>query len=200
MGMSIPYEEIGRVQQKARTRAALVGSVKELLRQGITPTVEEAAEHAGISRTTAYRYFPNQRDLLIAVYPQIDLDSLMGDNPPSGVEDRVARVLDASGRILFESGPELRTALRLSLEGGHDVTLLRRGRFIQWLEDALSPLTETHGHAEVRRLAVALRAAFGIEPMIWLTDIAGLSDEDAVGVMRDSALTLLRAAIHQPEV
>jgi AcrR family transcriptional regulator len=56
MSMSIPYETTGRTHQKARTRAALVAATRELLAEGITPTVEEAAGRAQISRTTAYRY------------------------------------------------------------------------------------------------------------------------------------------------
>ena len=55
MSMSIPYERTGRTQQKARTRAALLDAARELLAQGRTPNIEEAAEAAGISRATAYR-------------------------------------------------------------------------------------------------------------------------------------------------
>ena len=63
MGMAIPYESTGRTRQKARTRAAMVAATRELLAEGVAPTVEQAAERAAVSRTTAYRYFPNQRAL-----------------------------------------------------------------------------------------------------------------------------------------
>src|SRR5215470_17085648 len=69
--MAVPYEATGRTQQKSRTREGLVDATRELLAQGLTPKVEDAAQRAGISRTTAYRYFPNQRDLLMAAHPQI---------------------------------------------------------------------------------------------------------------------------------
>jgi hypothetical protein len=49
--------------------------------------------------------------------------------------------------------------------------------------------------AEVRRLAVAIRSAAGIEALVWLTDIAGLSRKQAVEVMRGSARALLRSAL-----
>ena len=42
---------------------------------------------------------------------------------------------------------------------------------------------------------LAIRATFGIEALVWLTDVAGLSREDAVDLMRSSARTLLRSAI-----
>ena len=63
--MSSPgYEQVGRVRQKQRTREALISAARELVADGATPTVEDAASQAGISRTTAYRYFPNQATLL----------------------------------------------------------------------------------------------------------------------------------------
>jgi len=45
--------------------------------------VEQAADRGGISRTTAYRYFPNQRGLLSAVYPDIDASSLLEADAPT---------------------------------------------------------------------------------------------------------------------
>src|SRR5829696_6293436 len=82
MDTSIPYDGTGRTEQKGRTRKLLVAATRELLAQGITPTVEQAAAAASISRTTAYRYFPNQRTLLLAAHPEIELSSLLGDHPP----------------------------------------------------------------------------------------------------------------------
>ena len=66
--MSTPYEATGRTEQKRRTRDVLVAAARDLVASGITPTVEQAAAAAVISRPTAYRYFPNQRTLLAAAY------------------------------------------------------------------------------------------------------------------------------------
>ena len=82
MVMAIPYEATGRTQQKSRTRQALTAATRELLAQGLTPQVEDAAERAGVSRTTAYRYFPNQRSLLMAAHPQIAPDTLLPPDAP----------------------------------------------------------------------------------------------------------------------
>ena len=75
--MSIPYELHGRIDQKRRTRDALIAAARELVASGQTPTVERAADAASISRTTAYRYFPNQRALLVAAHPETGLASLL---------------------------------------------------------------------------------------------------------------------------
>ena len=90
--MSISYERTGRTQQKARTRDALIAATRRLLAQGTTPTVEQAAAAAQISRATAYRYFPNQRALLAATYPVIDLRSLLPTPAPPDPAARLAAV------------------------------------------------------------------------------------------------------------
>lgn len=194
--MSIPYEATGRIRQKARTRAAMVDSTRAFLEEGVTPTVEAAAERAQVSRTTAYRYFPNQRALLVASYPQLAADSLLPADPPADVEERLEIVTGRIGEQLLTNEPALRAMLRLSLEPRSAAELpLRTGRALRWIEDALAPLRDSRPDADVRRLAVAIRATLGIEPLVWLTDVAGLTREDAIELMRASARTLLRAEL-----
>ena len=198
MDTSIPYESTGRREQKTRTRNLLIAATRELLASGVTPTVEEAAAAASISRTTAYRYFPNQRTLLLAAHPEINLTSLLGEDPPKDPAARLDRAVEALARLTVEIEPELRTMLRLSLEpdpGPHKPLVLRQGRAIGWLEEALAPLRDRMPEAALRRLVLAIRAACGIEALVWLTDIGGLSREEAVEVMRWSARALFRSAV-----
>src|SRR5260221_12839359 len=91
MVRSTTHETGGRSAQKARTRDAVVAAARGLVPPGATPTVEDAAAAASISRTTAYRYFPNKRALLLAAHPEIAATSMLPANPP---EDPAAR-LDA---------------------------------------------------------------------------------------------------------
>jgi AcrR family transcriptional regulator len=196
MGMSIPYELSGRTRQKSITRDALIGATRALIAEGLTPTVEAAAAHAGISRTTAYRYFTNQRAILIGAHPEIDRKSLLGANPPRDPAERLGAVLDEFFRIMLETEPQLRMALRLSLDRGpaQNDNSLRRGRAVAWIEDALEPLLGQLSKQELRNLALAIRSAAGIEALVWLTDVGQLSRAQAVGTMRWSALALLRVA------
>jgi AcrR family transcriptional regulator len=198
MGMSIPYETTGRTRQKARTRTALVDAARALLAEGITPTVEQAADRAGISRTTAYRYFQNQRALLVATYPDLGARSLLGPDAPADAAARLELVLERFTKSLLEREPELRAMLRLSLETPApppEALPLRQGRGIGWIEDALSPLRDRLSKREIHRLTLAIRATVGIEALVWLTDVGGLSREEAVDVMRSSARALLRGAL-----
>ena len=198
MDMSIPYETIGRTGQKHRTRDALVAAARQLVAQGTSPTVEEAATAASISRTTAYRYFPNQRALLVAAHPETNAASLLPPEVSGDPADRLEAVIEAFTRLIADTEPQQRTMLRLSLEpdaAQHAPGLLRQGRAIGWIDEALSPLRSWMPEPELRRLILAIRSATGIEARVWLTDIAGLSSDDATDLMRWSARAMYRSAI-----
>ncbi len=196
--MSIPYELTGRTQQKARTRKALIDAARQLLAEGVTPTVERTADRAEVSRATAFRYFPNQRALLVATYPQLEEPSLLGSAAEEDPMARLEVVTEELGRQILEYEQELRAHLRLSLEPTateSDELPLRQGRAIGWIDDALRPLHDRIPARDLRRLVLAIRATLGIEAMVWLTDVGGVSREQAVDIMRSSARTLLRSAI-----
>lgn len=198
--MAISYEQTGRTRQKRRTRDALVAAARELVTQGVTPTVEEAAAAASISRTTAYRYFPSQRALLMAAHPEIEARSLLPESAPEDPAARLAAVIAAFVRLIVDTEPQQRTMLRLSLDPdpAHRGELpLRRGRAIGWIEEALTPLRPRLSEPELRRLVLAIRSATGIEALVWLTDIAGLTREEAAEVMRWSASALLQSALSE---
>jgi len=197
MDMSIPYEATGRTNQKARTHAALLAATRELLAEGVSPTVERAADQAAISRTTAYRYFPNRRALLSAVYPGIDARSLLDADAPTDPAERLDQVLERFIGHVLEYEAALRAQLRLSLDphpADPEQLPFRQGRAIGWIEDALAPLRGRMPHAELQCLVLAIRATTGIEALIWLTDVAGLARADAAALMRSSAHALLRDA------
>ena len=195
--MSTAYELHGRTAQKQRTRAALVEAAREIITSGATPTVEAAADAAAISRTTAYRYFPNQRALLAAAHPDIDLPSLLPDNPPPDAPARVEIVIDRIVKMVLKDEQQQRTMLRLSLEPGSHELPLRKGRVIGWLTEALEPARPTLGDAELKRLVLGLRTAIGIEALVWLVDIAGLSRRQAIDQMRWTANQLCRTVLSE---
>jgi hypothetical protein len=196
--VATPYELEGRTQQKQRTRQALVDVARDLVAQGLTPTVEEAAACAAVSRATAYRYFPNQRALLAAAHPETGASSLLPPNPPDDPEQRVALVVEAFTKLIAATEPQQRTMLHLSLIADDDERRsfpLRQGRAIGWLTEALEPAREQLGDDGLRRTALAIRSATGIEALIWLTDIAGLSQRQAIKLMRWTASAICRAAL-----
>ena len=202
LNMDVPYLQSGRTSQKARTRDALIAAARRLLAEGMTPTIEEAATEASVGRTTAYRYFPNSRALLAATYPEIEERSLLGPDPPEDPLARLEIMAESFTRQILEHEPELRVQLRLALEGegaGGESLPFRRGRRIRWIEEALSPLRGRMPEPELRRLVLGIGATLGIEALVWLTDMGGLSPEEAAEVMRSNARTLLRTALERLE-
>jgi AcrR family transcriptional regulator len=198
IGMSTPYEASGRVEQKSRTRTALVVAAREMVARGLAPSVAEAADAAAISRTTAYRYFPNQRTLLAAAHPETGAESMLGEDPPSDPAARLDEVIRRFTTVIVETEAQQRTMLRLSLEdepedrGGQP---LRQGRAIGWITEALEPVRDQLSDDELHQLVLAIRSATGIEALVWLTDIGGLSRDAAVELMRWSAQSMLTAAL-----
>ena len=196
--VSSPYEAGGRTRQKQRTRDSLVAAARRLVSDGAGPTVEQVAEIAGISRTTAYRYFPNQRSLLAAAHPETAATTLLPDDVSTDPQERLDAVATRFIRLILDTEAAQRTMLRLSLDpdplqrGGLP---LRQGRGIVWISEALQPLRGRMTEEEIHRLALAVRCAIGVEALVWLTDIGGLSREEAAEIMRWSAQSLLSAAL-----
>jgi AcrR family transcriptional regulator len=198
MSMSIPYEATGRTNQKERTRRALIAAARDLLSVGITPTIEDVAAAAATSRATAYRYFPNQDALLVAAHPEATITRLLGDDPPQDVHARLDLVIDQAFDIFLGSEATYRTMLRLSLEpdpADRGDLSLRKGLRLVWIQDALEPARDRLTDAEFERLVHALALTIGIEPIVVLTDLAGLGRDEALDVIRWSAHCLVRSAL-----
>ena len=196
--IEVPYERGGRTRQKGRTRQALLAAARELIARDGTATVEQAAALARVSRTTAYRYFPTQRALLLAAHPEIGVTSMLPDRAPDDPAQRLDLVIVALTRKVLQTERQQRTMLRLSLEATpaeRRALLLRQGRAIGWILEALAPLARRIPSAALRDLALSIRSATGIEALVWLVDVAGLSRRRAVQRMRWSAAAMLRAAL-----
>ena len=203
--MSTPYELGGYTNLKRRTREALVAAARDLVARGLTPTVEEVAAAAAVSRTTAYRYFPNQTALLVAAHPEVGARSLLEPDAsaldPAARLDPVARldiVIDRFLEIILTTESQQRTMLRISLDTDKALGAelpLRQGRAIAWIAEALEPLRGLLTPLQIHQLALAIRSAVGIEALVWLCDVAGLSRSEAAELMRWSARSLLQAAL-----
>jgi AcrR family transcriptional regulator len=187
-----------------------VTAARQELARGRAVTVESAAAAAGISRTTAYRYFANHRDVIAAAHPQIDAESLLPTCAPDDPTERLSLVMDAFiNDVTLAWEPQLRAALHLALTpprkpgrddlrvGDADAETLRQGRGIRWILQALQPLADTHPGLDLGLLARAIRSAAGIEALIWLTDIGGLPRERAATVMHACAMAILADALHR---
>jgi AcrR family transcriptional regulator len=189
---------------KERTHRLLREAARELLRTGGPLTVPAVAELAGVSRATAYRYFPNNDSVVLhatmslADNPLEDTDwGPPAATSPSELGARAAELVRATAAWAFDHETELRTMLRLSLgpEWGQVYPrrgLTNRGR---WIEALLKGLpSDVPPHAR-ERLAAALVPLFGSDAVVWTTDMAGLSREQAVEVLAWMAQVLVAATL-----
>ena len=202
--MLVPQQG-GRVNQKRRTHRAIVDAAVDLIAEGRTPSVAEAAERALVSRTTAYRYFPTQQSLLVeaalaaAASP---LDHIFEQATGSiDVGVRVDAVAVAFNREVAEREAEFRLMLRIYLDQWlAEGELVRPGRRLEWIDEALRPLRDQLGEEARGRLTAALAMVMGIEAYVVARDVCQLAPPDAQRVMRWAAKALLEAATSEARV
>jgi hypothetical protein len=88
--------------------------------------------------------------------------------------------------------------LRLSLGDVQHELPLRQGRAIPWFIEALAPIESSIGEEGVHRLALALRAACGIETRVWLSDVAGLAPAEVSALQHWMVDGVVQRALEAP--
>lgn len=191
-----------RVNQKRRTRAALVQAARELVERGRTPTIGDVADEALVSRATAYRYFPSQEHLLLDVVLERSIDEIdRAVAATAGSADAATRVDGLVSAIQDEIAANeagFRRLLQLSIaQSASDqptVASIRGERRLQWIKQALEPIAAEIDDDSLRRLTSALALCVGAEAFVVLRDLCGLQREEAEDTLRWSAQALVTAA------
>lgn len=193
----------GRTNQKARTRAALLASALELIREGRRPTVEQAAVAAGISKRTAYRYFVSQDHILAdAALDGLrgQMDKLFATPAAADAHDRLTSLAAALRQLGESNEAELRTMMRAALDMSlgrqhQPAAPARGGRRLDWIRTALDPVRDRLSEEAYSRLVDALAVCVGIDALIVLRDVCGLPGEEAEKVMVWMSNALLDRAL-----
>lgn len=192
------------MQQKLRTRRQILETTSALIAAGGQPTVTEAADAAGVSRRTAYRYFPNQAQLL----GEAALDSLrplMEEamvTAPAGASDgeieaRVITLVRTMQKLTVKHEQLLRTMIHVTVLERSQATPKRGTRRVEWVELAVAPLRSRLPLAAYRRLVSALSLCVGTEAMIVFRDIRGMTGAQAIAACEWLALAVLRATLDE---
>jgi len=195
----------GRVNQKLRTRDALVNVAAEFIRHGEDFSVADIADRAGVSRPTAYRYFstPELLRAQATLFAAGRIETSALDRVAQG-SDSPKKKLDAliagSDRMITAHETEFRSLLRLSLETGIDGarSLPRRPQFRrEWLSSALAELVDELGGNRFERLIAVLSLMCGIESFVVLHDVLRMKPRRATETKRWAARLLLEAALKE---
>ncbi|WP_328361114.1 TetR/AcrR family transcriptional regulator [Mycobacterium sp. NBC_00419] len=191
--------EAGRPNQRARTRKDLLDAASRLLKQGRTPTVDDVAVEAKVSRATAYRYFPSAELLIVETtldWAMPDADSLLAGATDDPVE-RLERVDAALEEVLAANRPAFRIMLAQTLQRSQDATdyPVRQNRRTALIEAALAPARDRFDPAALQRLTSALAVVMGTESMVAFSDVLQLDPSNAGDVRRWMIRSLVDAAL-----
>src|SRR3982074_2237103 len=114
---------MGGGERGARERL-VVAAVDLFTEQGYdATTVAQIAEHAGVTRSTFFRYFPDKRELLVAGQETLSrlraegiAEAPQGPSPLEAVAAGLERASSAMGPMNRELGPRLKAAIAASTE------------------------------------------------------------------------------------
>lgn len=192
--------DTGRVNQKQRTRQALVDAAGQLLAAGASPTLADVAEHALVSKATAYRYFASADALIAEVMFDRDFPSVeqvlgsVGADPATRVRAVEAAVNDTLLAHEHAMRMIVRNAIEVALSGA-DGAAHRVGRRQELIAAAVAPLAKALKPDALKRLRHALALVIGPEAILAARDVCGLSAEETRKVTRWAAEALVAQAL-----
>jgi len=193
----------GRSRQKQRTRAALKAAATELIGRGLSPTLEQVADTALVSRSTAYRYFSSP-DALAA---EVLLDTAIrggiervhaaaGQAP--GAAERLANVIREDHALVTSHETAFRAALQAFVAptaARHGQLRSRPGNRLRYLAAAVEPLRDQLTPEKLQQLIAALALCVGIESLVVTRDICHLNHAESEQLKQWAAHALLQQAI-----
>ena len=201
--MSGTLDEGGRVNQKRRTRSAIIAACQELITAGAEINMPAVARAALVSEPTAYRYFPDLASLLEEALAGVEPDPAAALAAGAGPSDPVARVAYAAellAKLVIERQGAIRALISVSIARG-TARHVRPGYRFALIDQALAPLS---GHqpsidaATVEQLRRGLAVVISAEAVLTLTDLYGLGPEAAVTSIVHTARLLTEATLSVP--
>ena len=195
-----------RDNQKGRTRRDLVAAALQLLAAGRTPTVTEVADAAGVSRRTAYRYFPSVDQLLTEALlegTRSDVErEIDAGSPEDSVAVRVDRLVKAMHDLTVNNEQLLRQMIRFTMDRDEVEPGVpsRPSRRLDYVNKALAGLRDQLPAGDYERLVHAMAVVVGIEARIVLRDICGLEDAEILETEHWAAHALLSTALAAREI
>src|SRR5262245_36564632 len=112
---------------QTRTYRLLMSKAITLVRRGRIPSVAEVALNAGVSRATAYRYFPSRSTLVTAVLEEALRPVRRYAPQTTDSLSRLRELFEKTYPRFTEYEPHMRATLQLALEHGS----LERARLLE---------------------------------------------------------------------
>ena len=189
----------GRVNQKQRTRTAIVEAARELISTSAEVTMPAVAKAALVSEATAYRYFPDLvsllREAVDGTWPSPD-EALA---PVANCGDPVERIAFATEHLLqhvwrYQSAVRAMIAASIVRPGS---AAMRPGLRFGLIEHALAPLAadDKLRPEALGQLKVDLALVMSAEALFTLTDLCQLPPDSAIASAVRTARVVTAAAL-----
>lgn len=189
---------------RKRTYILLVSTALDLFEKGAMPSVSELALEAGVSRATAYRYFPTQSDLITATVNE-SLGPILTWRPQSEkTEERIDELLTYAFPRMFEHEGVLRAALQASLQqwaqgrsAPQDVKnkQFERGNRKDILAMVTTPMKSEYPQEIVDKVIKAFSVIYGSEIFLVLKDIWKMDNKQVTELAQWMAKAIMNQAI-----
>lgn len=189
---------------RKRTYVLLVTTALELFEKGAMPSVSELALEAGVSRATAYRYFPTQSDLITATVNE-SLGPILTWRPQSEkTEERIDELLTFAFPRMFEHEGALRAALQASLQqwaqgrsAPQEVKSkqFERGNRKDILAMVTTPMKSEYPQEIVDKVIKAFSVVYGSEIFLVLKDIWKMDNQQVIELAQWMAKAIMNQAI-----
>ena len=192
----------GRANQKRRTRVAIVGACRDIIRSGAPVTMPDVAKAALVSEATAYRYYPDLVSLLnealVGLWPSPAeaLGPVAGSSDPA---ERVAFACEFLLRGVLAYQGAVRAVISATITHS-ELAVVRPGIRFGLIDEALAPFSNTLAITDPPALAQLKRDLAGVisaEAFFSLTDLAGLTPGEAIASLVRTATTVTQAALTQ---
>ncbi|HHR5901344.1 TPA: TetR/AcrR family transcriptional regulator [Providencia alcalifaciens] len=190
---------------RKRTYNLLVSTAVELFEKGAMPSVSELAIEAGVSRATAYRYFPTQSDLIAATV-NVSLGPILTWKPQSEkTEERIDELLRYAFPRMFAHEGVLRAALQTSLQQWalgrsspspeSEEKRLERGNRKDILAMVTLPMKSEFPEEIINKVIKAFSVIYGSEIFLVLKDIWKLDNDQVTEIAQWMAKAIINQAI-----
>lgn len=187
--------------QRWRTRTAIVDAARTQALTGAEITMSTVARVARVSEATAYRYFPDLVALLREVLEDTWPEPAVAMAPIADSADPVERIGYATEfmlRAVLARQGAVRAMIAASVQRPEVASAARPGHRFGLIEHALGPLGKHPAVLPERALAqlrLDLAVIMSAEALFVLTDLCGLSDEDAIASATWTARAITRATL-----
>jgi AcrR family transcriptional regulator len=192
----------GRINQKRRTRAAILAACQDLIRAGAEVNMPAVARAALVSEPTAYRYFPDLASLLEEALAGIEPDpaaALAAGADSGDPVERVAYAAELLARLVIERQGAIRALISASLARGTARTA-RPGYRFALIDQALAPLSARRSPIDavtLEQLRRSLAVVISAEAVLTLIDLYGLGPEETVASTVHTARLVTEATLRR---